>query len=173
MIKIEIKVESLNHKSFGPYGKILGPSENKPTFSGDEFDLWFGIDNVESDKDIAQLCWFEVKKKRPFICDKVERHLKCSETIIPMSGQSIIIVGLSKNDADDTDSLDLKTIKAFYLGGSRGINLKLGVWHWIPYPVSDEAHFVLILREGTDKDDLEIMDLNEEFDLSIKFVLEK
>ncbi|GAG86928.1 unnamed protein product, partial [marine sediment metagenome] len=59
MKKIEIKVESLNHKSFSPYGKILGPSKNKSTFSSNEFDLWFGIGNIESDKDIAQFCWFE------------------------------------------------------------------------------------------------------------------
>ena len=173
MKKVEIKVESLNYKSFVPYGKILGPSENKPTFSSNEFDLWFGIDNVESNEGIAQFCWFEVKERRPFICDKFERHLKCSEAMIPVSGQSIIIVSLSKNNTDDTASLDLETLKAFYLDGTKGINLKPGVWHWIPYPVSNQAHFILVLREGTDKDDLEIMDLNKKFDLSIKFVLEK
>ncbi len=173
MKKIEVKVKSLSHKAFAPYGTIIGPRDSKPTFSNSELNLWFGIDEIKLSNGIGQICWLEVKSKRPFICDKLECHMNCSETIIPMLGQSILVVGLPGSGPDSSDLPDIKSIEAFFVDGTRGVNLKPGVWHWLPYPVSEKAYFALILKEGTPEEDLQVVDLNKEFGLSIKLVLEK
>ena len=87
-----------------------------------------------------------------------------------MHGQSIMIVGLSKN-SNPEEQLDLGTINAFYLDGTSGINLKPGVWHWIPYPLSDEANFILVRGDETNKKDCEIIDLKEKMNLELNIVL--
>ncbi len=172
MKKIEVKVKSLSHKSFAPYGTIIGPKDSKPTFSNSELNLWFGIDEIRLSNGIGQICWLEVKTKRPFICNKLECHMNCSETLIPMSGQSILVVGLPGGGAGGALP-DVKSIEAFFIDGARGVNLKPRVWHWLPYPLSGKTHFALILKKGTPEEDLQVVDLNKELGLSIKLVLEK
>jgi len=171
--KIEVKVKSLSSKSFAPYGTIIGSKESKPTFSNSELDLWFGIDDIKLNSGIAQICWLEVKSRRPFICDKLECHMNCSETLIPMSGQSILVVGLSKGKPSYDSLPDVKSIEAFFIDGTKGVNLKPEVWHWLPYPLSERANFALVLKKDTPEEDLRIIDLNKELDLSITLVLEK
>jgi ureidoglycolate lyase len=45
------------------------------------------------------------------------------------------------------------------------------VWHWLPYPLSTKASFILLFKKGTPEEDLQIVNLNEGFGLSIKIVL--
>jgi len=170
MQHITVKVKNLNQKYFSQYGKVLGPQDSIPSSSNELFDIWVGIDEIMSRVGVPLLSWFNVKPKRDFICNKIERHLESSETIIPMHGQSIMIVGLSKN-SNPEEQLDLNTINAFYLDGTRGINLKPGVWHWIPYPLSDEANFILVRGDETNKKDCEIIDLKEKMNLELLIVL--
>jgi len=170
MQHITVKVKNLNQKYFSQYGKVLGPQDGIPSSSNELFNIWVGIDEIISRVGVPLLSWFNVKPKRDFICNKIERHLESSETIIPMHGQSIMIVGLSKN-SNPEEQLDLNTINAFYLDGTRGINLKPGVWHWIPYPLSDEASFILVRGDETNKKDCEIIDLKEKMNLELLIVL--
>jgi len=45
------------------------------------------------------------------------------------------------------------------------------VWHWLPYPLSTKASFILLFKKGTPEEDLQVVNLNEEFGLSIKIIL--
>ena len=170
MQHIIVKVKNLEQKLFSQYGKVLGPQGSAPSSSNELFDIWVGFDEIISRAGVPKLSWFNVKPKRDFICNKIERHLESSETIIPINGQSIMIVGLSKN-SNPEEQLDSVTISAFYLDGTKGINLKPGVWHWIPYPLSEEANFILIRGDETNKKDCEIVDLKEKMNLELNIVL--
>ena len=170
MQHIVVKVKNLDQKYFSQYGKVLGSQDSVPSSSNELFDIWVGIDEIISMAGVPKLSWFNVKPKRDFICNKLERHLESSETIIPMHGQSIMIVGLSKN-SNPEEQLDSVTISAFYLDGTKGINLKPGVWHWIPYPLLEEANFILVRGDETNKKDCEIFDLKEKMNLELNIVL--
>ena len=166
---INIKVKDLSQKTFSSYGTVLRPKIDKPTYSNNEFDLWLGIDNIVSVNN-AQISWLSLKTKRELTCNKLERHMKSSESIIPMQGRSIIIVGISKKSSYK-DLVDFESISAFHMDGSSGVNLSPGVWHWIPYPLTNYANFLLILGEDIDKNDLEIINLEERFGLKFKIDL--
>ena len=171
MRKLEIEVKNLSDKYFAPYGAVIESKDSKPTFSNSDLNLWFGIDDIKLNSGVAQICWLEVKTRRPFVCDKLECHMNCSETIIPMLGQSILIVGLPEIGPDSSNLPDIESIKAFFIDGTKGVNLKQGVWHWLPYPLSAEAHFALVLKKGTPEEDLQVVDLNKELGMTIKLVL--
>ena len=163
----------LNNKSFAPYGTIIGPQDSKPSVSNSKLDFWLGTDEIKLNNGIGQICWLEVKYQHSFICDSLECHMNSSEALIPMLGQSIIVVGLSEVKSDSGSLPDVKSIKAFFIDGTNGVNFKPGVWHWLPYPLSKRAHFALVFKKGTPDEDLWIIDLSKELDLSIKLVLEK
>ena len=171
MKSIEIKIEELTEEFFKPYGKIIDVPHTKPDFSNDELDLWCGIDEVKADKGTGQFCWLNVKSKRPFLCNNLECHINSSEAMIPVSGQSVVVVALPDNNSVSSNQPDPKSIRAFFVDGSKGFNFKPKVWHWLPYPLSTKASFILLFKKGTPEEDLNIVNLNEKFDLSIKLVL--
>ncbi len=170
MQNITVKVKNLDQKLFSQYGKVLGPQDSVPSSSTELFNIWVGIDEIIAKTGVPKLSWFNVKPKRDFICNKIERHLESSETIIPMQGQSVIVVGLSKNNNPE-EQLDSAAISAFYIDGTKGINLKPCVWHWIPYPLTEEANFILVRGDETSKKDCEIIDLKEKMNLELNIVL--
>ena len=55
--------------------------------------------------------------------------------------------------------------------GKWGFNFKPRVWHWLPYPLSTKASFILLFKKGTPEEDLQIVNLNEKFGLPIKIIL--
>jgi ureidoglycolate hydrolase len=117
--------------------------------------------------------WMDVRRQRKFICENLERHINCTECIIPIDGSSICVVTLSENMEDPKSPVSLESMKAFFMDGSLAINLKKAVWHWIPYPISEKASFILVFGEETSKKDLEIIDLKKDYNLSVKLILEK
>jgi len=167
---IEIKIEELTEEFFKPYGEIIDVPHTKPDFSNDELDLWCGIDEVKADKGTSQFCWLNVKSKRPFLCNNLECHINSSEAMIPVLGQSVVVVALPDNPVSSNQP-NPKSIRAFFVDGSKGFNFKPRVWHWLPYPLSTKASFILLFKKGTPEEDLNIVNLNEKFGLSIKLVL--
>jgi ureidoglycolate lyase len=168
---VKIKIEELTGESFKPYGEIIDVPYTKPDFSNDELELWCGIDEIKIDKGVGQFCWLNVKSRRPFVCNNFECHINTSEAMIPVLGQSVVVVALPDNNSVSSNLADPKSIKAFFIDGSKGFNLKPRVWHWLPYPLSTKASFILLFKKGTPEEDLQIINLNEELDLSVKLVL--
>lgn len=167
METVEIKIEELNRESFEPYGDIIDLPDINPDCSNDELDLWCGISEVKIDQGVSQFCWLNVKSKRPFICNNFERHENTSEAMIPVSGQSIVVV--AENSDSGLPARD--TIKAFFINGTKGFNFKPDVWHWLPYPLSKQASFILVFKKDTPDKDLHVIDLNEKLNLSVKIIL--
>jgi len=165
---IEVKVEEMSRESFKSYGDVIDMPDTKPDCSDDKLDLWCGISEVKIDQGTSQFCWLNVKSRRPFTCNNFECHKNTSEAMIPVSGQSIVLV--ANNSASNLP--DRNTIKAFYVDGSKGFNFKPSVWHWLPYPLSKQASFILVFKKGTPDEDLHVVDLKEKLDLSIKVILQ-
>ncbi|MFO7929608.1 MAG: ureidoglycolate lyase [Candidatus Humimicrobiaceae bacterium] len=91
--------------------------------------------------------------------------MNCSETLMPVEGESIVVFALSGPD----NLPDLSTAKAFYLNRSMMLNINPGVWHWIPFPLKDKADFMVILsKKAFDGKDIEVIDLKETLKISLK-----
>jgi ureidoglycolate lyase len=168
---MKIKVERLSQKDFQPFGEVIGEPGVKPEISNPEVDVWPGISDVKLCGGAGQVYWLNMKIPRPFVCDSLEKHKTCGEVLIPIKGQSIAVFGLSKDGIADSEDLDPNTVKAFILDGSAGVNINKGVWHWLPFPISESTTFVAILEKNTHKDDLLIRDFKKEQDLSFELVL--
>lgn len=170
MNTIELKIKKINENSFKKYGKVLDIPKNKPTHSDKCFDIWMGFEDIFTKNNKSKFSWFKVKYRNDFGCINIERHLNTSEALIPIKGQSIIIVGLPGIKGSG-EIVEKDSLRAFYIDGTKGINLKPGIWHWIPYPLDNEADFLLIFADKTDKDDCEIIDLKEKMGIELKIVL--
>lgn len=170
---IELKVERLDKNNFAPYGEIIGSQKVKADLENEDIAFYPGVSNIELTKNGGMLSWLEIKKPREFICENLERHLNCTECLIPFGGSSIIVTALSKNINDPKSPFDIESSKAFFIDGSTAINFKKGVWHWAPFPISLKAFFIVVFEKETHINDLEIIDLKKDYSTTIKLMLEK
>jgi len=170
MVKtIKIEAVDLDSESFKPYGKVIGKQLKKPDYSERDLNFWKGIDDLEFSNETGQLSLLELTNPRDLICEELERHCDTSMGIIPLTGKSIIIFGLSERNDNNTNSLpDLDTIKAFIFDGSKGVNIKPGVWFWIRYTITKKSTFAIILKRNFA---VEIINIKEKFGAQFEIIL--
>lgn len=182
----EINVLPLTRESFLPFGEVLLPSDNKidnidllssgyakmsnevPSDRLNDFDVlnyWGDIANISQEP--MRLGYLR-PKKRPLIVSWFERHVKGTQSFIPLGGKPSIFVVAKGNENNNKDALpDLSLAKAFYLDGSSGLNIKPGTWHWTPFPIEDECDFIIIVRTDVKDDDLNFIDLEKKINSRI------
>jgi len=165
---IEVKAEILNQEAFPAFGEVIDKEKISPEISNDVCSYTPGVSDIQLTNDIAQISLLELKKPRPFICESFERHMNCSEATMPLGGQSIAIFGLP-DKIDDIDSgIDLNSIRAFILDGTKAINVRKRIWHCLPFPVSENALYAIIFEKNTHVNDIGMLDLEKRYDLKIK-----
>lgn len=183
---IEIIPEKLTKESFSPFGDVLEPE-------GDRIDnkdfLKHGYANMSDDVPIERVDNFDVldywgqianisqepmrfgylrPKKRALEVSWLERHVKGTQTFIPIGGnESIITVGKANNNNDPEALPILTSIKAFYLKGDKGVNLSPGTWHWTPFPINSISDFIILVRTNVKDDDLNFVDLEKRLNVKI------
>lgn len=168
MIEKSIKAEWLTSESFKQFGSIVGPQREKPTVTSEILDFWDLV--AELNMKNAEVGYLVVRS-RPFLFDKMERHVRTTEMFIPMGGCSIFPLAPAAG-LDDPDALPLiDEIKAFILDGSSAVILKRGVWHWAPFPLSQSAAYLVLLEKGTVEKDLDIKDLRATKNVVLKLTL--
>jgi len=95
---------------------------------------------------------------QPFVFDSMERHVRTPEMFIPMKGIAVMPIGLGSGP-DGFPSPD--EIRGFLIDPSVSIIINPGVWHWIPYPLSPVATYLIPALAGTPTEDREVRQLDE------------
>src|SRR5262245_52310275 len=84
-------------------------------------------------------------------CELLNRHDTHTQTLMPMSGDAIVVV--APPDVDFSDAAHFATVKAFALPQYACVHLHRGTWHWGPYPVgADELRIFNIQGRGYPSD---------------------
>ena len=187
----QVEAEPLTAEAFAPFGDVLEPqaqrldnldlldlgyarmSDPVPANRRADFDVleyWGDVANISSDP--MRLGYMRSKAGIRMQVSWFERHIKGTQAYIPLGGTASVYTVAPANDLDDPDALpDLSQARAFYLDGSRGINIKPGTWHWTPFAVKEAADFVLVVREQVADDDLNFVDLQARLNSRIDLVL--
>jgi ureidoglycolate hydrolase len=150
VIENAIKVKILTEENFEPYGQLVKKPLNNPLVAEEKYKWWnYSIIAEETvSTGILQVNY------REFYIDKVEKHIKTSELLVPLAGDSFIVVG--NMIADEVDK-----IEAFYLSKDQVVIFKPGILHWMPFPLTEEALFLVSFRAQTPQDDMIIIELKK------------
>ena len=181
-----VDVEELTEEGFRPFGDLLsasGPkidnrdflkmgfarmSDEVPQSRLDDFDVldyWGGIATITQE---PMRLGYLSPKPRPLVVSWFERHVKGTQSFVPLGGRASILVVAGPSRLDDPSDLpELTSVHAFYLDGSVGVNLHPGTWHWTPFPVFDRADFIILVRTDVRDDDLNFVDLELRLDTKI------
>ena len=182
--------EPLNADQFAPFGDVLAPREtrldNRDLLAMgyarmsddvadsrlDDFDVldyWGGIANISQEP--MRLGYLR-PKKRDLAFSWFERHLKGTQTFVPLKGARSVIAVAPPYESNNPEELPkLDEVRAFVLDGSMGINLHPGTWHWTPFPLDDQSDFIILVRESVAEDDLNFIDLEKRLNARVQILL--
>jgi len=152
----EVKVKALDRRSFEPYGTLIELPGREPDISDSSLDYWGGLTEIDIERPQAS---FLVVKKRDFLLDRIERHVRITEVFIPLEGVSVFPLAPPKDVENPRAEVPIDEIEVFLLDGSKGMVFKKGVWHWVPFPITERATFAVILGAETIKKDLDIREI--------------
>jgi ureidoglycolate lyase len=152
----EVRVKPLTRDNFKPYGTLIEAPEAKPAISDAALDYWGGLADLNIGR--PQVSFLKVKR-REFLLDRIERHVRITEVFIPLEGVSIFPVAPPRDVENPKAEVPLNEIEAFLLDGSKGIVFKKGAWHWPPFPLTETATFAVILSAETIEKDLDIREI--------------
>ena len=125
---VELALESATRESFAAYGVI-------PPFEGDgnpTADLVFTRDDGWVNFIGHTLDEIEVRAGR-LRCELLNRHDTHTQTLMPMTGDTLVVVAPADVDFSRPEHFD--AVKAFALPQHSCVHLHRGTWHWGPYPV--------------------------------------
>lgn len=157
-MSLVLKLETLTHEAFAPFGEVIEASEHVQQFSINEgntqryHDL-ATIDPGEDGKAIVSIFRGQ-PRSLPFTVTMMERHPKGSQAFIPMSGQPYLVVVAPKGDAPKPSDLRL-----FLARGNQGVNYATGVWHHPLLGLETVVDFIVIDRQGPG-DNCDVVTLN-------------
>lgn len=159
----KVPVENLTKEKFKEYGEVITAEDVKPRIEEDGFTFWNNLATMKPEGDIDFAFLKVINRKNNY--RTMERHTKTEEAYLVLDSDVILFVALTKNEKPDFD-----TVKAFHLEVGKGVVLSRNTWHWLPYPLADLAHLLVLNKKETLKDDLEKIDIKDKFGRS--FILD-
>ena len=145
---MQIFVEQLTEKAFAEFGRVLSkPAECQPSVTSAISASWLGTSDLMGigAQPAKQVTFLEIYA-RPKQFDTVERHVSSAEAFIPLEGFSILLVA-PPEATDELDRPDMRRARAFIFDGSRGILMRPGTWHALPYTLTPRCSILVLVDD--------------------------
>jgi ureidoglycolate lyase len=137
----QINTEPLTAPAFAPFGDVLDATGAHRLINAglcqrhhDRAKLDFGDARAGVSIFLAQV------RALPYAFTLIERHPESSQTFIPMTQHSFLVIVAPDPQA---------TPRAFLTNGSQGINLHRATWHGVLTPLQSPGLFAVVDRIGT------------------------
>ena len=125
---VQLPLETATSRSFAAYG-VLPPFEGDGQPTADlvftRNDGWVNFIGHTLDEIVV--------RDGRMRCELLNRHDTHTHTLMPMSGDALVVVAPPDIDFSQPDHFD--RVKAFALPQYTCVHLHRGTWHWGPYPV--------------------------------------
>lgn len=152
----EVKLEDSTSELFShSYGELLTIKGRPPDADTREFSFWDNIGEIHFSGESGDGASIGVVKSYPqstCFVPSLERHGETSETLIPTGGNIILVCALSQRE--DTEKVDLSTLKAVEVQQGQALILKPGVWHYAPLVKEKPVETYVIFKRRTLQQDL-------------------
>jgi ureidoglycolate hydrolase len=128
---VRLDAEAVTPSGFAPFG-VLPPDEGDGHPTADlEFtrdDGWVNyIGHTLDEIDVVD---------GAYVCELLNRHDTHTQTLMPVSGDGVVVVAPRELDFSVPEHLD--QVRAFLVPRHACVHLYRGTWHWGPYPVGHD-----------------------------------
>jgi ureidoglycolate hydrolase len=132
MRTVRLDAQPPTRSSFAAFG-TLPPEENDGNPTADLEFLWNDgsvnfIGHTLDELDVVD-GWLR--------CELLNRHDTHTQTLMPMSGDAIVVVAPAAVDFSEPAHFD--AVRAFVMSRHTCVHLHRGTWHWGPYPLDSPS----------------------------------
>jgi ureidoglycolate hydrolase len=86
--------------------------------------------------------------------------MKTGKFYLPISGDMILVLGPAEYPGEPGRLPDPSCFKAFRVCEDESVILKPGVWHWVPFPVSDPITMYVVFANMIGEEDNVIVEFS-------------
>jgi ureidoglycolate hydrolase len=149
---MKLNVEKLEKQTAGNWYRVLTKGDGD---TGDKKDFLFNITSSGLNLGNSSCTGLLTAFFREERVTQMERHLETEEILVALDGDSIVCLA-------PPGDLQSSAVRAFSLPQGKAVVMGAGTWHWIPFPQNkSEARFLVIFKDQTGEDDLEIRELED------------
>jgi ureidoglycolate lyase len=153
---VHLAVKELSAEGFAAYGRVLERPPRAPDASGPGWSWWGETLTLTSDGRPFGVGMLDVQPGHSSF-DWAERHMRTLEAIVPLDADILVYVG-PPDDLDRPESLPaLERFEVFRVPRGRGVVLEPGVWHGAPLALDAPSGAVVLLLEGTGREDTTVV----------------
>ncbi len=169
MAEKTVKIQKATADALHSYGDFISSTGGEPAFDSEVFSFWNDLALGEFDG--TESFGMVLTKTGEMTAPMLERHLQTTETLVPLQEEIVLVLAKPSADPREDDWPDLDTLAAFRIPTGTAVTLKKGTWHYIPLvPGKSPARTLVVFRQGTPAEDLEVRQLQEEKDTVIRVV---
>jgi ureidoglycolate hydrolase len=154
MVQLRVPVVRATPEAFAGLGQVVRRPTGLPTVTRPGLRFWSRVGAMDIPGEV-EMGILELTAQ-DFVFDSLERHVRTQEMFIPLEGVAIMPIGLGAG-ADRFPRPE--EIRGFLIDSQTSIIMNPGVWHWIPYPLSPVASYLIPALVGTPTEDREVRQL--------------
>ena len=153
-----LKVQPISDAAMEGYGRWIRTGQQDPAATTDTFSFWNKLSILNHRATSVGLV--EPQAQPEMVSTIFEQHVNTTETLIPTTGDVILV--LAKPQAGATTEIDLDTVVALRLPAGDAVVLDKATWHFAPHVESGSVKVWVIFEEDTPDKDLFMRHLDEE-----------
>jgi ureidoglycolate lyase len=150
-----LRARDLSADSFAPFGRVIELPGRDPDATGPGWRWWAETQLLEGDGRPWGVGYLDLEPTEMRF-DWAERHLHTVEAVLATSADLLLYVG--PGDLEEPPHLPpLEEFRVFRIPAGRGVVLDRGVWHGAPLAAGKRAPALVLILEGTGRDDVTVV----------------
>jgi ureidoglycolate lyase len=160
-VTVRLPVRELTGDAFRPYGRVVERPSRERDADGPGWSWWAETVVLEGDGRPWGVGYLDLEPStRSF--DWAERHLRTLEAIVPVEGGCLVYVAPPDHLDDPARLPPFERFEVFRVPPGAGVVMDRGVWHGAPLADGGPAKAIVLILEGTGREDVTVVRFEEE-----------
>lgn len=149
---MQLVITDLTPESFAGFGKVIEQPSRPQDAEGHGW-AWWGENVLMEGEGKPYAVGFLDLKPVDLTFSWAERHMHTDELVIPVTGDILVYAGPAEHPDEPVKLPALESFKVFRVRPGQAALLGKGVWHGAPLAVDSPAKAIVLLLQGSGRDD--------------------
>lgn len=149
-------VRPLTAEAFRPFGRVIDRPARERDAEGPGWSWWAETLLLEGDGRPWGVGYLDLQPA-PLRFDWAERHMRSIETIVPVTGSCLVYVAPPDHLDEPARLPAFDRFRVFRVPPGTAVAMDAGVWHGAPLADGGPGRAIVLLLEGTPRDDVTVV----------------
>jgi ureidoglycolate hydrolase len=157
---MSLPIRTLTDAAFEPFGRVIQQPTRDPDAIGPGWSWWADTQLLEGDGRSWGVGYLDLEPAEPRF-DWAERHMRTLEAIVPLGGSCLVYVA-PPDHVEEPDRLPpFDRFQVFRVPPGSGVVMDRGVWHGAPLADGGPTKAMVLILEGTGREDVTMVRFEE------------